>query len=230
MSRRHKILGLSVLLFFSGVVLLLKRESFVDFDPSFPVENQDPAGRSKVDLSFNRASRADSKKALSPKLVPADDPAVKEIVDQLKALESRRVSYCREVESDSKILHNFVVDSPSESESQAIQKLIQSLKGLTRDKDGRVISWQTYLRDEFLFPEEFKKCIISVEFIKESRGGYYTVTGLHEGKLMMREGNAPVSSDGVVNYIVSSVRFSYDTSWRFSHLLELENPESHSPK
>ena len=128
MSRRHKILVLSVLLFFSGVVLLLKRESFVDFDPSFPVENQDPAGRSKVDLSFNRASRANSKKALSPKLVPADDPAVKEIVDQLKALESRRVSYCREVESDSKILHNFVVDSPSESESQAIQKLIQSLK------------------------------------------------------------------------------------------------------
>ena len=61
MSRRRKILGLSVLLFVSGVVLLLNRKSFVGFDPSFPTANQDPAGRSKVNLSFNRASVLDDK-------------------------------------------------------------------------------------------------------------------------------------------------------------------------
>jgi len=155
-------------------------------------------------------------------LVPDDDPSIVALTEQLKQLEAGRTTFCREIENEKRILQEFVVDHPSPEEAERIKRLIRDASGLTEDQNGRLITWRERLGSEFLWPEEFRHLIVTTIYDKKTGRGRYTSIGVREGNLLMRDGNAPIPADGLINTLFSGVRFSYESNWRFSHLFHLD--------
>ena len=102
-------------------------------------------------------------------------------------------------------------------------RLINLVNGLTKDNDGGIVTWRELLTREFLWPVEFKHCIISTVFDKATGRGHYSMLGVREGNLLMRDGNAPAPAGGLINMLFSNVAFSYSEDWRFSHLFESQD-------
>lgn len=150
-------------------------------------------------------------------LTPESDPTILVITNELKALESRRTKFCREIENESRFLQNFVIAYPSREEAEEIRRMLFRAKGLTKDEDGKLVTWQERLGRLFLWPEEFKDCIVTTIQDKKTGRGRCTILGVREGNLLMREGNAPMPADGAIN-VLYSISFSFDSNWRFSHL------------
>jgi hypothetical protein len=150
-------------------------------------------------------------------LTPESDPTILAITNDLKALESRRTKFCREIENETRILQNFVIAYPTPEEAEDIRRMLFRAKGLTKDEDGKLVTWQERLGRLFLWPEEFKDCIVTTIQDKKTGRGRCTILGVREGNLLMREGNAPMPADGAIN-VLYSISFSFDSNWRFSHL------------
>ena len=165
-----------------------------------------------------RSNRSDSRTSSKDyKLTSESDPTILAITNELKALESRRTKFCREIENETRIMQNFIIAYPSREEAEKIRRMLFRAKGLTKDEDGKLVTWQERLGRLFLWPEEFKDCIVTTIQDKETGRGRCTILGVREGNLLMREGNAPMPADGAINVLYSTT-VSFDTNWRFSHL------------
>lgn len=169
---------------------------------------------------------ASDKSAEKYTITPEDDPSIVAVMNSIKTLESRRIKFCRETENDRRVLQQFVIDYPSQEEVTKIQNLIVKTNGLTKDQNGRLITWRQRLGQEFLWPEEFTKCILSTEYDKNTGKGHYTIIGVRKDNLLMRDGNAPMPADGSINILYSDVSFSYKSNWRFSNLFAIDDKTS----
>lgn len=158
-------------------------------------------------------------------LTPPDDPHIKKITDQLKVLEGKRTAFCRREENDSRILFEYLIKQPSPEEAKEINKLISQASGLTQDQNLQTLTWKQQLSYDYLPSAEFENFIVGIVYTKSNRRGDYSVQGVPFGKLIMRNGIAPFSEDGLAHLIYHNIGFKFDSSWRYSHLLNSE-PEN----
>lgn len=177
----------------------------------------EPVGHSQDYPEIGSRPAASAIKSKSYKLTPESDPTILAITNDLKALERRRTKFYREIENEGRILQNFVIAYPSHDEAEEIKRMLFQAKGLTNDEEGKLVSWQERLGRLFLWPEEFKHCIVTTTQDKKTGRGRCTILGVREGNLLIRDGNAPMPADGAINVLYSTT-FSFDSNWRFSHL------------
>lgn len=152
-----------------------------------------------------------------PKLTPVDDAGIVTVREKLKALEAKRTVFCREVVQNGEMLQNFIVAAPSPEEAEEMMALLSRVKGLTKDRDLKVISWKERLMEEFFWPEKFTECILTTNHDATTKRWRYTMLGVTEGNMLMRNGNAPMPADGKV-HIIRSEWVPDEDGWRFSHL------------
>lgn len=175
------------------------------------------------DKYIGRATKTDrSNHDTEKKLTPSDDPEIKKITDQLKALETKRTSLCRREENDKRILFEYLIKRPSSEEVKEIKNLISQVNGLTQNQDFQDITWKQQLTNDYLPPPDFEHLIIGIVYTKNNRRGDFSVQGVPFGNLIMRNGNAPFSKDGLAHLIYHKVGFKFGTNWRYSHLLNSE--------
>lgn len=154
-------------------------------------------------------------------LTSSDAPEIVAIRNQLKALEQKRTVFCREVEKNGATLQNFIVSAPSPEEVDEMMKLLSQVKGLTKDRDLNIISWKERLREDFLWPEKFRQCILTTIYDEPTKRWKYIMLGVTEGNMLMRDGNAPMPADGKIHIIRMESAPDGD-EWRFSHLFSTD--------
>jgi hypothetical protein len=124
-------------------------------------------------------------------------------------------------------MQNFIIAYPSREEAEKIRRMLFRAKGLTKDEDEKLVTWQERLGRLFLWPEEFKDCIVTTTKDKKTGRGGCKILGVREGNLLMRAGNAPMPADGAIN-VLYWTSFSFDSNWRFSHLFAPDGGRSAS--
>lgn len=152
-------------------------------------------------------------------ITPPDSPEIKRVTDQLKTLEEKRSKYCRRLEDDDKVVIEYLVKRPSPEEEEAIKKLISQAGGNTLDSNGKPIAWKQWLAAQYLPSPDLEYTVVSLRYPKNGRKARYFVSGIPTGKLTMRGGDAPMSSDGGLHTVFPDVVIEPDdANWRYSHL------------
>ncbi len=221
---KNRALGLLIIVVvLIGVVAWLRESS--DFVRSLPgtSEGKDKGSSIHPPQQLESLPRKSSRQLAATKqpiLTPPSDSVVASVIAELKRLELERTEFCRELENEERILQEFVMQYPSLDEAELIRRHISRVKGLTRDGDGTLVSWQELLTRRYLWHPRFENCIVTTIHRKQSRRGEYTVLGVPTGQLKLREGNAPISADGGIYFLYSSSFPEDDSAWRFSHLFE----------
>lgn len=158
--------------------------------------------------------------SITSHITSINDPGIVVIWNKLKDLEQLRSRFCRQFENENSVYYEYLIKTPDTAEAAILQKTAASAKGVTLDSNRERIAWNARLIEDFLPSPEFEYLVVLIEYNKSGGLGHYSVTGIPKGKLSMRDGQAPISSDSKIYPLKSDVAFKFDSNWRYSNILD----------
>lgn len=141
---------------------------------------------------------------------------------ELQRLESKRASFCREHEDESNIYYDFIIASPSPSESREMMTHIVGASGVDQNWfDHQLESLSQQLQDDFFFTGSTSSSYhLSICYSKSTGRGDYSVVGIDD--LAFKDDGTPHSLSGEYTTVWIGRPFFFDKPWRFSHLIQMD--------
>lgn len=196
--------------------LLAFSESRVENDIA---DHKDP-GNNPIESNSKTAKNHNSKTNEGNTI---DAELLQSTVTFLKQSELKRFKYARKLENDKRILHEFLIESPTGNDLINVNRSISKIKGVTTDSNGKPIEIRQLLAEQYSNASGFRYQVVTVTFPKNGDSKpRYSVLGIRDGNLKTRDDGSAFPIDGKMNFLAFGTTFDSNGDWRYSHLFEKE--------